>query len=927
MKRLTSAVLSYFLAATVANAQILLLGAGNNGGGVVGYMQPPLTNNYLIGYGDSRTANAGGVLYTGGSTVTSNIGFGATYFGQVYALSGNKYLPEYGYNYGIGAQTSAGIAARVNNTTNYCDDPTSSSLACFQGLSATTGTALAVSSSPQVISLSGFGGTINPSENYVVQVNAYLGTDCVVSGAALTTTSVTLPGNCVNGAGTSGQAISFTPTTISAQANPFWNFLNSTGTNANSVPYGSGTDISPNKSGGGASWNSSSLTSPATDPAVVDFILAGTNDGNLGAVQTASNLASMFNALGPYGSGTPNKIIVAADEIPRGAATGWSNSTTGNNTDNGDPETWAIPSSPVACGSTYTSNYCVTVAKTASFISEPGLSTPQTPLPVYYAPAGTLAVPFVAGANDGVALTYCGSLGCSPGTGQFGVDATGHYAFNAADAGKKVAIWYRWANQPSGPFMNGIHDWLSSNNCAPSWSDGTYTFQNAGAKCPTGYPWVHVASTWASILDTNSGTTYLPAPFTLYDGLHPTPYGGFVVANAMLSAASAAGVVPASAPYTPPTVSNWDINASTQTSTSAQTTTCPANSVGAASLTQKYFLSGVALGGVALASVSSTVANSLLNAPLYFPNSTSGVPAGTTITCVDRTNSVLQLSAPATVIQSYTTTWIVAKLDATSLVGDGVLSYAYGTYGPAVTGCGTYSSGYPSCPAPVVSGWTIKNALPVGWTMALDAASQTAIAAGTLGVSVGVCSACAPDGYDALVIQLQGYAGTTAAKITLTDSLVSQMAASFLVSGTTNIRGICRVLTGKGPNGHLTGTSGVQVVAALNQTAFTPPGAAAFSATTGYNFANNNYIASSTSSGGGAIAFSDPIATSTAPNAVAVTGAPGGYMQQLDQLTPPLKLTTSYTSETISGTIAWNAKDPISATILIERCGYDVAAQ
>ena len=100
-------------------ADLLLLGAGGAGG----YAPPTLNTPYLVGLGDSRTANAGGVVYPAGIQFSTNVEFDGAYIAQLYALSGTKFLPHTQYNYGVAGQSSAGIAGRLTKTGNDCNYP------------------------------------------------------------------------------------------------------------------------------------------------------------------------------------------------------------------------------------------------------------------------------------------------------------------------------------------------------------------------------------------------------------------------------------------------------------------------------------------------------------------------------------------------------------------------------------------------------------------------------------------------------------------------------------------------------------------------------------------------------------------------------------------------------------------------------------
>ena len=61
-----------------------------------GYVQPVLIRNLIAAYGDSRTANTGGITW-GSPAVTSSASFGAGYAGFLGPLSGNKFLINTGW--------------------------------------------------------------------------------------------------------------------------------------------------------------------------------------------------------------------------------------------------------------------------------------------------------------------------------------------------------------------------------------------------------------------------------------------------------------------------------------------------------------------------------------------------------------------------------------------------------------------------------------------------------------------------------------------------------------------------------------------------------------------------------------------------------------------------------------------------------------
>ena len=108
--------LTALLAASPAAASVLLLGAGLS----VDSSGPILTSPYAIAFGDSRTQYGGGM--SGTTTLLSTLSLSSNgYSGWIYPLSGNRYLPEAGWNYGTAGQSTAGVAGRISMTGIDCD--------------------------------------------------------------------------------------------------------------------------------------------------------------------------------------------------------------------------------------------------------------------------------------------------------------------------------------------------------------------------------------------------------------------------------------------------------------------------------------------------------------------------------------------------------------------------------------------------------------------------------------------------------------------------------------------------------------------------------------------------------------------------------------------------------------------------------------
>ena len=895
-----------FLAITVLSTDALALTPGQElllfGVKKITYTPPTLTSNLLLALGDSRTANGGQSNYASPSFNVTWL-FSNGFAGWIPALGGGN-LTVNDWNYGVGAQTTAGIAGRVSIVGNDCNNYGSTTAACFTGTRGTNSGSIAVGATSFTFAL--VGGSAPVAGEYISWPGASGNYGCTiasVSGAGPYTINVAPPpggvrvaADCVTSTIGTGQTFAFSPPANSSafvSATPPYPFLGSPGLGAT---Y---SDVDK-------SFQTQGQYSPVTDPAQVVYLVAGTNDANMDTgttMQSLPNLASMLDALGPSGA---NKIVILGDEIPRGLGNSYS---VANTAQNGAPEV-------------ITAAATNTLTQAAAYYDT---------LEVFYAPAGTGTVPFVAGASDGTQLTNCttgtaaapnGTATCTPGAGQYSVTSGGVLSFNAADVGRQVAVHYRYtasAVSAGFSFLKIIHDWIDSSaadfqDCAVNQTScaGALTdYHIPGAQYKR--PWVHVAPTWAAALDpaTPACTTascnvnFYPAAYTMGgsggstpDGLHPQPAGGALIANALVTTAKAAGAYLNTTPFPSPTVNN-----PIATSVSWATTGTVAYGSGSCAADSHYTTAKANWATAMTPNTNTGVygAGGTLATPALVFDNTSHVANGTHIVCVDTVNNALLLDAAAT--SSGASTNVMFQLDPTSLAGNGVFSHLNGQIvTTAVTGCGAANV---NCPAPVVSGLTFTAGLPLGYLVALDAGSQTAVAAGTLAVRFGIATTpFAGDNTDWFVFQLAGFAGTSATPSISLGATTNAMVKASEVIGDAH-RASCDVKIGPGPNGRLTGITGPQVKSNDSQSAFTPPGTSV-----------STYTVWGAQAGGGAMDFADGSLASGAP------GVSGGLLS-LKHITPISKWSTSsstLTSTLLSLVVSAGKGDPISATIYFGHC-------
>jgi hypothetical protein len=927
------------------------------GGAGVSWTAPAL-NAYAIAYGDSRTANGGGITWTtnqiSNNLTPSNNGWSGWLFPQ----SGNKYLPETSWNYGVGAQTTAGILGRLNKAAFDCN----SSAGCltanpnFTGRNLNIGASCTPGGSCTALSGSVTAGATSidilpvvggaPAAGDYISVNSVTTTyTCQLSSVGLVAGSATIyqasvPANCFAGTVTTATTVWDSP---AANASAFVAALGASGAGASIA------DVNNSIQGTGQN-------SPVNDPANVVFVMGGTNDGTItntsAQPQTATNLQGIVQGLSA-------KYVILGNERPAGLATGCSasfavgapcSSSVGIN---GSPEVHTIPSSATCAGNT---TYCTTVNTPALYYDT---------VQVFYAPCGalttgtpsglnkqgggstvagdwyncgtltaatSLGTAYSPGASDGVQLINCttltaaagnGTATCTPAAGQYSVSAGGVITVNAADAGKKIAVWYRWTAQSQTGLQHKVaHDWVTSASCTSFTGAMSGITLPAGAGCKKLYPNVAVADTWGQIVDTTipgyNATTgpFYPKPYAEVDGLHDLGLGGELTTKAMLTAATAAGAVPAAPVYTAPTVGG--VKATAATFNNSGTNVFTSVKCGGYPNTKNRWITGLTpntnvtnpYSGVSIYGGSGVLATPY---PVYSQG--AGLAATAHVVCVDTDNDAVVLDQVNTGNATPTSTMFL--VDNSTLIPGGVFDHVNLLASTVVTGC---QSTVVICGTPLGDGFTYTFGYPAnGWTApAIDTATKTAIGNGTMGLAYGMASNPFGDGADYETVQLSGYAGAGTGYVNFGLSLGS-VASTELATLTTGaqLRGICDVRVNNGPNGHLYGFNGVSVqvytTAASAIPSFWPTNGAGstFPVTTSnsvYNYSSNHY--------------SDGMVAAGAPN------TDGSNRLNLTEVTPPA-VVYGPVATNVSLIINVNliANDPVSATVYFGRCSVVQAAQ
>ena len=932
------------------------------------YVPPKFNNQFFAALGDSITHNGGGALYQSGSlSISTQAGNG--YSGWLFALSGGKFVPEQSWNFGRGAQTTAGGAGRINRSGNDCNDASQGAFTvyCFTGAVATISASgnnsgqATITTTGTPTSVTGVSPTVNTQ--YVEVGTANAAPMQSVLSTINSSTSYTLSQNLVSSGNNLTVVFSPFDSTSSSHSSDFASHLGASGVGSLT------TDIENN-------FANTGVYSVSTDPAQVVAIHMGTNDANMTNTttqpQSLVNLAYMLDKLGPNGA---NKIVVLTDQIPRGLATGYSAAkASGAQINPGNinaaftiasPEIHTMPASSSTCGAT--TGYCITVDNASYFYPEPSGST----LPkVFFTPCGTTTTGtpsghngsvttdyygcgttasgsnFTAGANDGVVLVQDSSANCnqstpavtapSGATHYFCMSSAGVMTVNSADANAVVGIYYRYllnnsggSNYPS--YMSLIHDWAASSSCGSFFSVSYQTsYPISGAQCNR--PWVHVAPTWAATIDPGAGNCVsvasggtglcYPAPYILTDGLHPQPAGGALMANAVLNTATSAGAVQSTTPFPLETQSNVYVVAAASGAPGTITTLCPQSpqmaAASAAANSKSWYISGLspAVSTQAYGAVGAGSYAVVTNGPTFYPvtYSSTGFTVAPTVTCLDSQNNLLQVSSPAT------STWSIGAsqvaLSKTSFLANGVFVNANGQFNtsPTVTGCGASNV---NCGTANYGGWSITQGAPTNWTLSLDAATQAAITSGNIKFSFGLASNPFGDGYNYEVLQMQGYLPSGNGAVSLSETIGSSAdyGPAFTIKSGDLHRAQCDVRIGAGPNGRLYGLLNTIIsVADHTTTNFNPPGIPSANATW-YN--TTNLVTGQ--AGGGGMEFND---------AVIATGAPGvtNNLLKVSAISPPAQMGTVTSASTVGyinfgTTINYTGGDFQSWTVVIGRCG------
>lgn len=857
---LWSAVVSVLLAAPAANAappaqrDVLFSGGGPS------YVPPSLTAGLAIGFGNSLWGNAGGYGLALSSCASSCSAtavdtFSDSYGGVFPMLTGGAIQYSLHYNYGRGAQSTAGIAARENNANTACNAPGNNpNSACFtgkQGTSSgsTTTTALTLTASlactnGQYIFSNGSGTQYYPPQT------------TIVSGCG-TTSLVT--SNAPVGTIPSGTLMSSSPTN---QTNQFWNYLDAT-----KVGF-TVTDMDGN-------FSNTGQYSACSDPANV-VIMSGTeiNDANIPTLQMLKNLQSIVDGFVPR-TGC-NKVVISGDGIPYGMATAYN-------------ELHTVPASP----------YQVTVANSATF---------QQDLGVLYAPNGASgggSAPNTLGASDGTPLTKVAS---APAAGQYSVSGA-VYTFNSADTGKQLVFHYTWApsgaQTPAGSKFVIAHDWWDSKTCGTFVDGGTSYPGVVGAQCKLRHPNLIVAPTWNALVDPSTGTNNYNLPWTgFWDGAttkHPQPYGAILSGQTFVPAlAKFAGTTPQ---IPAATFGNSTFTANASIGTGAVSPTCAYGSA-TTNLTHQYFLNGLVPAATAANSGVSPGPNTVyaVGMRIYASASNTGIPAGTTIDCIDITNNQIHLSAAATVGNTATGT-IGVQGSTNNVMVNGLFNHLDATApGSSVTNCENAGSTASLCGTPAGAASLVPN----GWIFTPSSAQRTDLQSGNLGISYGIETNGEGDGYDDFIIQVFGTTSAGALNITLQQGGVNSVFNTALILAGDSHRTQCKVQISAGPNGHLWGVEWpkLQVAEAVGSGSYAPPGDP-----------SSKYINFVSSVGGGAVGLDMSDQDLSGPL------ASGGVITTY--LTTPNTYTGGMTSPTSSPEFIIQSDggvSPVSATFRFSRC-------
>ena len=326
-------------------ASLMLLGAGPGVDASASYVMPAMTG-FLELIGHSVVSAAGGMDGSRTTFVSLNPGVGlGGWGGWIFPLSGQAFVPDVSFQYGLGASTTAHAAGILTTTGNQCDFYSANTTSpCAQTeVQAKTLSTVSVGATSFTVGAPTFGAFTSGATYYVnATAPGEINFSCqaVVTGTASPYT-VTLQGS-PNTSGPTSQpcqvfgtiavnaALVFVPPADTS------NFASYTIPVAANVTNGTlDIDTVNNELSYGG-------YSPETDPAKIVFVQDGANDtaypcvetttppGN--ACQTLTNLAAILDAFGPTQA---NKVVILSNERPYGAASAWSNSA---GSSDGDPE-------------------------------------------------------------------------------------------------------------------------------------------------------------------------------------------------------------------------------------------------------------------------------------------------------------------------------------------------------------------------------------------------------------------------------------------------------------------------------------------------------------------------------------------------------------------------------------------------------------
>lgn len=138
--------------------------------------------------------------------------------------------------------------------------------------------------------------------------------------------------------------------------------------------------------------------------------------------------------------------------------------------------------------------------------------------------ASALGIPAVFNGTTGAIYTKVAS---GPAVGQYSVNSSGVYSFNASDTITTALVSYTYTATGSSSYLITMHNWLQSSD--PIFVDPSsgITYPIAGALYKR--PWVVSVDTWGTLVDPNVANT--PKRGTVKDGIHSTSYGGQLIAK------------------------------------------------------------------------------------------------------------------------------------------------------------------------------------------------------------------------------------------------------------------------------------------------------------------------------------------------------------------------------------------------------------